>query len=272
MDLAGHTGGGRLDLFAARAAPVQLTWLGYPNITGIPAMDGRITDARSDPADLEGAEPLLRLPETFLCYGGDPDLPLPPLRDPSAPPVLASFNQLPKLNGAVIAAWAQILAAVPEAQLLLKARELGDPGTAARLRASFEAAGTDPERLTIMAQTKDWRAHMALYGEVDLALDPFPYAGTTTSCEALWMETPVLTLAGDRHAARVGASLLGGLGLESLIAWDRQDYIARAVALLRDRTRLQSLSHGLRARMRSAPLCDAPRFARAMEALYRGLV
>jgi protein O-GlcNAc transferase len=158
---------------------------------------------------------------------------------------------------------------MPGTHLLTKALQLVDPGTAARFRAAFAAEGVDPSRLELVSWQLPSREHLALYDKVDIALDPFTYNGTTTTCEALWMGVPVVTLHGDRHAGRVGASLLTAVGLEGMIAETPEEYVATAAALAQDLDRLENLRRGLRARVAASPLCDAVGFARAMEAAYR---
>jgi protein O-GlcNAc transferase len=274
VDLAGHTADNRMDVLADRLAPVQVNWLGYPATTGLASMDYRLTDARADPvgeSDAHAVERLLRLPDTFLCYQ-------PPAEAPEvsaapnasgAPFTFASFNNTPKMTRDVVAAWARILRAVPQARLLLKSRSLIDAATRARISAEFAAEGVPAARLELVGWLRKPDDHLRLYETVDLALDPFPYNGTTTTCEALWMGVPVLTLAGRRHAARVGASLLGGLGLADYVAADVDDYVARAVSLANAPAPLNTLRRELRARMAASPLCDGTRFARAMEAAYQ---
>jgi protein O-GlcNAc transferase len=274
VDLSGHTANHRLAVFARRPAPIQLSWLGYPCTTGLAAIDYRLTDALADPApaaDALHAERLVRLPHGFQVYV--PPRPAPEVGPPPAARAGAltfgSFNNLAKLNDDVIALWARILAAVPGSRLLLKFHQLADAATGARYRARFAAAGIAAERVLLEPGIGDWTRHMARYGAVDIGLDPFPYNGTTTTCEALWMGVPVVTLRGDRHAGLVGASLLTRLGLTELIAADRDDYVAKATALAGDAARLASLRAGLRARFAASPLGDPARFARAVEAAYR---
>jgi predicted O-linked N-acetylglucosamine transferase (SPINDLY family) len=180
-----------------------------------------------------------------------------------------SFNNLAKVNDRVADVWARLLAAVPDSRLLLKFYQLGDPPTRERHRARLLAAGIAAERLILEPGLRDWPQHMARYGVVDIALDPFPYNGTTTTCEALWMGVPVVTLAGDRHAGRVGASLLHQVGLDDLVARDADDYVAKAAALARDAARRTTLRATLRARVAGSSLGDAAGFARAVEAAYR---
>ncbi len=273
VDLAGHTLDNRLAVFARKPAPIQITWLGYPCTTGMAAMDYRMTDAIADPAPAaEGLhrERLLRLPHGFLTYR-----PRHPPPEIAPPPALArgavtfgSFNNLSKLNDRVIACWARVLDAVPGSRLLLKFHQFADAAMCELYRARFAAAGVAPEHLLLERGVSNWSAHMAMYDGVDVALDPFPYNGTTTTCEALWMGVPVVTLAGDRHAGRVGASLLTRVGLAELIADDVDAYVATAVALARDTQRLATLRAGLRARC-AATLGDAAQFARDVESAYR---
>jgi predicted O-linked N-acetylglucosamine transferase (SPINDLY family) len=182
-----------------------------------------------------------------------------------------SFNNLAKVNEAVVAAWARIVAAVPASRLLLKARPLNDPATRARYQAQFEAAGIPSERLILQSTATSWADHMAHYAAVDIALDPFPYNGTTTTCDALWMGVPVITWRGDRHASRVGASLLSQLALDELIAEDLDGYVATAAALAADRPRLAGLRATLRDRLIGSPLGDAKGFTRALESAYRDI-
>ncbi|MBI4184062.1 MAG: tetratricopeptide repeat protein [Proteobacteria bacterium] len=270
VDLAGHTGENRLGLFALRPAPVQATWIGYPNTTGLAAIGWRITDAIADPPgarDTLYSERLVRLPGCFLCYRPPAAAPE-PARAPG-PFAFGSFNHLAKLNPRVIAAWAEILRRVPAARLVLKARSLADAETRARVLAAFAQAGVAAERIALHAWIGDPAGHLGLYREVDVALDPFPYNGTTTTCEALWMGVPVVTLAGEAHAGRVGASLLSAAGLPELIAGTADAYVERAVALAADRGRLARLRDGLRRRLAASALTDANAHTRALEAAYR---
>ncbi len=273
VDLAGHTAKNRLPVFAYKPAPVQVTWLGYPNTTGLKAIDYRLVDAVTDPegtADAFARETLVRLPEGFLCYRGRDEAPL-----PGPAPWLAtgaitfgSFNNPSKLSAATLDGWAQLLTRVPTARLLLKGKPFADAATRALCLDRFADRGVAAERLELVAWLPD-QNHLALYDRVDIALDPFPYNGTTTTCEALWMGVPVVTLRGDRHAGRVGASLLTQIGLTDLIANSVETYVETAAALSGDPARLSDLRRSLRPRMAASPLCDAPAFARKIEAAYR---
>lgn len=276
VDLAGHSGLNRLSALAGKPAPVQITWLGYANTTGLPAMDARLVDAITDPegvADPHATERLIRLPVPFLCFAPPDDAP------PETPPPLlrkgwvtfGSLNALPKHTPEVFALWARILAAVPDSRLLLRDRSFEHPEARNRLEKTFAHLGIAADRLILLGWSPGRNDHLARYGEIDVALDPFPYNGTITSCDALWMGVPLLTLPGRRHAARVGASLLTAVRLEELIATDADDCVARAVALANDPDRLTALRAGMRARLLASPLCDAERFTRNLEGTYRDL-
>ncbi len=269
IDLAGHTAGNRMSLFAARVAPVQMTYLGYPNTTGLDSVDWRITDAWADPpgtTESLHSEELLRIAGGFLCFRPRPDSP-----EPAPPPLstsadggvtYGSFSLPAKISPATMRMWAEILRRVPRARLLLKGASFGDPATRAayqRRLALSPLAGLDVE---ICGPLPDERDHLAAYGRVDIALDTFPYGGTTTTCEALWMGVPVVTLAGRTHASRVGASLLTRLGEPSLIADSPAAYVHAAVTLAAAPQRLQALRSTLRERMRRSGITDGAEFAR----------
>lgn len=275
VDLAGHTRGNRLDVLALRPAPVQVTWLGYPGTTGLPGIDVRLVDAVTDPspaADAWASERLVRLPAPFLCYGPPADAP-PPERADGGPLTFGSFNSLAKLSAETVALWAAVLRAVPEARLLLKARALGDAAVRDDVAGRFAAHGVAADRLRLVGWVDDRRGHLGLYGEVDVALDPTPYAGTTTTCEALWMGVPVVTLAGRAHAGRVGVSLLRAVGgpAGEGVAADADAYVATAARLAGDATLRASLRQELRGRLAASPLCDGRRFAEAWTAALEGL-
>jgi predicted O-linked N-acetylglucosamine transferase (SPINDLY family) len=274
--LAGHTANNRLPVFALKPAPVQVTWLGYPGSTGLSAIDYRLVDAVTDPVDeaeCAASEKLFRLDGCFLCFGGSTEAP-----SPSLPPSVAtgavtfgSFNNPSKYSDATLNAWAELLRRMPAARLLLKGLPFTDPATQDRYRARLVERGIAPERITILGWAPERAGHLAQYREVDVALDPFPYNGTTTTCEALWMGVPVVCLRGERHSGRVGASLLAAVGFEELVAKDVETYIDIAVRLAHDKQRLIDLSGSLRTKMAGSPLCDAHGFARKMERAYRSM-
>jgi predicted O-linked N-acetylglucosamine transferase (SPINDLY family) len=273
VDLAGHTANSRLLIFAYHPAPVQVTYLGYPNTTGLSQIDYRFTDALADPPGAEElhTETLVRLPKGFLCYQPISEAP-----EVLAPPCLengtitfGSFNSLQKLNAEIIQCWATILAEVPDSRLLLKSAALGDHATLENLQQRFLEVGITADRLILVDRIPVRSAHIGYYSQIDIALDPFPYNGTTTTCEALWMGVPVITLEGDSHVSRVGVSLLSQLGLQELIATTQAEYIDKAVNLAKNIDYLASLRSQLRQRMASSSLCNAPDFAARVEESYR---
>lgn len=272
VDLAGHTGGSRLGLFARRAAPVQVTYLGYANTTGLETFDARLTDGWADPpgrAERLHSEPLARLPRPFLAWQPPAGAPDPDPLPPGEQVTFGCFNNAAKVvDPACIALWARLLDAVPGARLLLKAHQLAHPTARARVEGLFAAHGVAGDRLELTGRL-GFEEHLRLHRRVAVMLDPTPYAGTTTTCEALWMGCPVVTLAGDRHAARVGVSLLAAVGLDELVATTPGEYLAIAAGLARDPARLERLRRGLRERVARSPLRDGPGLARAVEAVYR---
>ena len=274
IDLSGYTGGGRLDVVAASNAPLRLSWLGYPSKTGAACIDGRIVDGITDPegSSLEGAgEGLLRLEEAFLCYAPREDLPpVAPLPAAAAGCVtFGSFNNAAKLNADVIGLWASVLKAVPGSRLVLKSWQYRDEAFVENLKLAFEARGVSREGLQFFGRIASYKEHLDLYGMVDIALDTFPYNGTTTTCEALAMGVPTLAIEGNRHASRVGMSLMSHVGLRDWIAGDATDFVAKAVEKARDLEFLSGLRLRLRERLASSPLGDAAGFARRFEALVR---
>lgn len=273
VDLSGHTAGNRLAAFALRPAPVQLTWLGYVSTTGLRAIDYRITDRWIDPAGYEAhsTERLLRLDGCSLCYR-------PPAASPEVAPLPAlarghvtfgSFNGVVKLSGRCIALWARLLHAVPGARLLVKSRTLDDAFVRARVAARFAAAGIEAARLELRGGQAETRSHLEQYAEVDIALDPLPYNGVTTTCEALWMGVPTLSLAGTTHAGRFGRSLLSAAGVPELSPASEAGFVAIGTMLAADLQRLAAVREGLRSRLAASPLMDEIGFARRMEAAYR---
>lgn len=272
VDLMGHTLGNRLLVLARKPAPVQASWLGYFDTTGIEAIDYVIADASVCPTedDERYVERVVRLPDSYLCYPGLNGAPtpgeLPALR--RGAPTFGCFNHLSKVSPEVIRLWATLLKRVPDARLLLKAPSLGDPQVQARVRDQFAAHGIGPDRLTFLGSSSQ-AVQLAAYGEVDVALDPFPYNGGTTTAEALWMGVPVVTLPGDRWVSRVGSSMLHAAGLPELVAATPAEYVDLAASLVADVPRLAALRAELRARVTRSALCDATRVTRALERAYR---
>jgi len=277
VDLAGHTELNRLPLLAHRMAPVQATYLGYPDTTGLRSMDYRLVDAISDPpgeADPFCTERLLRWAPTAWCYAPPAIVPELPERSSAEdrPVVFGCFNNYAKVTDEALRAWGRLLAAVPASRLRLKGFGLGAPALRAAARERLTRAGIDPARVDLLERLKSQAEHLAAYGEMDVALDTFPYHGTTTTCEALWMGVPVVTLAGDRHASRVGVSLLQAVGHPEWVAADWDDYVRKAAALATDPARQARPREGLRAEMRRSPLLDhagqAARFGAALEEMW----
>lgn len=276
VDLAGHTGSNRLPVFARKPAPIQVTYLGYPNTTGLDCMDYRLTDAWADPPGLTDdyyTEELIRLPGCFLCY--NPPITAPPVMELPAKTIgritFGSFTNLPKLTPEVIALWSPILHAVPTARLILKVRWFEDEPIRTRYLAMFAEHNIDSTRVKLIGLIPDTNHHLAFYGNIDIALDSFPYNGTTTTCEALWMGVPTIALAGRTHVSRVGFSLLTAVGLPELIAANPEEYVALAVALAADWNQLAQLRASLRKRVAGSPLYDAIAHTRSIEAKYRSL-
>ncbi|HEC05415.1 MAG TPA: tetratricopeptide repeat protein [Thiolapillus brandeum] len=269
VDLAGHTANNRLGVFARKPAPLSVTYLGYPNTTGLAAVDYRFTDAVADPPGLTDCyytEELVRLDRGFLCYKPPEDSP-PVSRSVGETDsvMFGSFNNLAKVTPAVIGAWARILSEVSGSRLLLKSRATSDPYVRGRISALFAAHGISSDRLIYQNHLARVSDHLSAYAGMDIALDTFPYNGTTTTCEALWMGVPVISLCGEVHASRVGASLLGQVGLDRLVASDIDSYVGLAVALAGDKIGRQELRDNLRSAVRQSSLCDAGAFARKVE-------
>ncbi len=273
VDLSGHTAGNRLMVFIYKPAPIQISWLGYPNTTGLTAIDYRFTDSIADPvgdSDKCHSEQLIRLPNGFLCYKGDDSIPppkvLPCIKHEYV--TFGSFNNLTKVNNHVIKLWSKILRAVPNAHFILKAKQLADSETKFRYLDMFMKEGIDSDRIELHSTLSKVEDHLALYNSIDIALDPFPYNGTTTTCEALWTGVPTITLKGSRHAGRVGASILTHVGLEEFIAESEQEYIEIAVKLAEDTSSLAKIRSGLRQQMKNSVLCDKKLFTRNIEKVY----
>ncbi|MGH7042601.1 MAG: tetratricopeptide repeat protein, partial [Acetobacteraceae bacterium] len=273
IDLGGYGDAGRMAACAHRPAPVQIKWVGMQtHSSGLPEMDWIITDRWETPPALESTytERPLRLADGYVCYSPPPYAPdvapLPCLRTGRI--TFGCFNNLAKITTETISVWAEVLRAVPGARLVAKTHQLADPPTAARLRAAFAAHGIDPARV----ETRGGSGHRAFLGEyndIDLVLDPFPYSGGLTTCEALWMGVPTVTVPGETFASRHSASHLSNAGLADWVAPDLAGYIGRAVAAAGDVPALAALRAGLRARVKASPLCDAPRFGRSLGAGLR---
>ena len=274
VDLAGQTFGARMAVFAAKPAPVQASWLGYFNTTGLPTVDAFITDPHSSPEGQERwfSEKLVRLPDSRFCFVAPPHMP-----DPGPLPALSKgsitfgcCNHLGKINNRVLALWAEILAAVPGSTLLIQARALDDAPNAERIGTQAQAAGIPRERL-VLRRFQPAELAARVYCEIDIALDPFPFCGGQTSLDALWMGVPVVTLPGELIASRQTTSFLANLDLSQYAARDAAAYRDTAIALALDTAALSELRAGLRARMQASPLCDVSRFTHNLERAWMDL-
>ncbi|MBX3358545.1 MAG: hypothetical protein KF745_08955 [Phycisphaeraceae bacterium] len=264
IELSGLTRGQRLGAVALRPAPVQVTYIGYPNTTGLAAIDWRLIDAHTDPPGAERwcVERLARLDPCFLCYTAPQSTPAEFSRidDGDDTIVFGSFNNLQKITSRVMAVWASLLKEVPRSRLMLKSPGLREEEVRSEVLARFEHLGVDRSRIETMPPTDRIADHLQQYRRMDIALDTFPYNGTTTTGEALYMSVPVVTLEGVGHPARVGESMLRAAGLPELVAADEAGYVRVAAALAADRPRLADLRANLRDRVRRSPLCDGPRY------------
>ncbi len=276
IELSGHTSGNRLTALARKPAPIQVSYLGYPNTTGLATMDYRLTDAWADPPGKNEhlyTEKLVRLATGFLCYQ-------PPVNVPECGPLpcqsngyitFGSFNTLKKINSHVIKAWAEIIKSVPGSHLVLKAKGLNDEQTRQRYLHYFVDQGIDAERIEILPPEKNMLDHLAQYQRIDIALDTFPYNGTTTTCEALWMGVPVIVLEGDRHVSRVGVSIMKQASLEEFIASDLQHYQQLAINLANEKEKLAILRRNLRNHLKQSLLTNAKSFTQELEQHFRAM-
>ncbi len=269
LDLSGHTAKSRLPIFGWKPAPVQVSWLGYFATTGVAEMDYLLADKVGVPDTQRGnfSETVWYLPDTRLCFTAPKaDVPLaslPALKNGYI--TFGCFQNLPKVGEKVLEAWAHILKALPGAKLRWQCKQLADPTVADRLMEHFRRLGIERDRLMLHGVTSR-EAYLAVHAEVDVVLDTFPYPGGTTTCEALWMGVPTLTLAGDSLLSRQGASLLTAAGLEDWVAASVDDYIDKAIKLAGDLPGLAALRAGLRSQVIMSPLFDSKRFARNLEA------
>lgn len=272
VDLAGHTGGNRLGAFARRPAPMQISYLGYPNTTGLSAMGYRITDEIADPKDAQHSEHLVRLPGCWCCWS-------PPANAPEVAALPMQSNgrvtfglthKPPKLNEVMIPLFARVLKSVPGSRLLIFRNTL-DESTKQRLLKAFAEQGIAADRLELASGSARDGAHLAVYSRIDISLDSLPWSGHATTCESLWMGVPMVTLRGDRHAGRMSASIITAVGLAELIAENADQYVEVATKLARDFERLSRLRSELRVKVKASPLCDAIAFTRQLESAYRAI-
>jgi predicted O-linked N-acetylglucosamine transferase (SPINDLY family) len=274
IDLSGHTAHNRLPVFAYKPAPVQATWLGYFATTGVKEIDYIIGDPYVTP---EGeadhfVEKIWALPETYCCFSpprGAPEVAaLPALSNGFV--TFGCFNNLAKVNERVIALWARVLQAVPGSKLMLKTKALTDETVKARIRGQFQERGVEADRLILEGPAPRTEL-LGAYGRVDIALDPFPYPGGTTSAEALWMGVPVLTKRGDRFLSHVGETIAHNSGQSEWIAQNEAEYVQKAVQFTQDLPSLAARRAQMREKLLQSPLYDAKRFARHLEQALRGM-
>ncbi|RXH81461.1 hypothetical protein DVH24_034882 [Malus domestica] len=275
VELTGHTANNKLGTMACRPSPVQVTWIGYPNTTGLPAIDYRITDSLADPPDSKQkhVEELVRLPDCFLCYTPSPEagpvMPTPALSNGFV--TFGSFNNLAKITPKVLQVWARILSAIPNSRLVVKCKPFSCDSVRERFLSTLEQLGLEPLRVDLLPLILLNYDHMQAYSLMDISLDTFPYAGTTTTCESLYMGVPCVTMAGSVHAHNVGVSILSKVGLGNLIAKSEDEYVQLAVQLASDITALSNLRMGLRDLMARSPVCDGPKFTFGLESAYRSM-
>jgi len=275
VDLSGHVSCNRLPVFAKQPAKIQINWLGYPNTTGLSSIHYRFTDAIADPQsnDAYYSEQLIRFAPCFLSY--EPEKKSPEVStlpaDHADIITFGSFNNLAKMNASVIKRWSNILKALPNTRLLLKAIPLSDIKIQEYVINKFRSHGVTNE-IHCVGFIENLQSHLELYHQVDLALDPFPYNGTTTTCDALWMGVPVLTQCGETHASRVGASLLSCVGLTDFIAHSDADYVSKAIFLCQHLDILRKIRTKLRNLCLQSALMDGLKFTRSMENVFYNLV
>ena len=269
VDLCGHAAGNRLPVFAMRPAPVQVSYLGYPNTTGLESMDYRIVDGITDPVNYDGmlTEERIYINPSFLVYSPSKDAPsvsvLPALTNGYI--TFGSFNNLAKVTSGVIDVWANIIRSVPNARLMIKARQYADPELRKVHLERFSDCGIGVDRIELVSYSPTTEEHLSMYRHVDIALDTFPYNGTTTTFEALWMGVPVVSLCGYAHASRVGASVLTNIEMPELIADTEDQYITAAIRLSSDLGKLASIRSTLRQRMSNSALMDGKAFCEKYE-------
>lgn len=277
IDLSGHTAHNRLPVFAWKPAPVQVSWLGYLASTGVPGMDFILADPVSVPQPHREhfSEKVWYLPDTVNCLtppAASAKLAItPPPSVRNGYITFGSFQNITKINDEVLALWGQIFHAMPQARLRFHSKQMNSPAVREQLQKRLAHFGIQPERVTIEGTISSREDYLATHAEVDIILDSFPYPGITTTCEALWMGVPTLTLAGDTMLARQGASLLTCAGLEEWVARNKEEYVALALAQAADVNRLAQLRSGLRQKVLASPLFDAPRFAPHLEDALQGM-
>jgi predicted O-linked N-acetylglucosamine transferase (SPINDLY family) len=275
FDMSGYTGSNRLKVFAMKPAPVAASWIGYFATTGLKEIDYVLASQWVVPEREENqwVEQVWRLPDTYLCFTEPPDAPVPgPLPALTAGHItFGCFNNFNKLSDVTLAAWRELMSAVPDSRLILRSSGYYHHQTLPDQTSRLAAGGLDLSRIRIDPKLSSYDAHLRSYDEIDIALDPFPYNGGTTTVEALYMGVPVLVKAGDRYVAHMGEGILHSAGLPDWIAPDSGGYAALGARFAADLGGIAALRAGLRERMLASPLFDAPRFARNLEDAIRDM-
>ncbi|MFQ5469338.1 MAG: sulfotransferase domain-containing protein [Gammaproteobacteria bacterium] len=271
IDLSGHTGDSRVSVMRYKPAPVQITYLGYPNTTGLGSVDYRITDHFSESGKQKYTEQLIYMPESFICFGefNDREISSELAAKRNGYITFGSFNNVGKITPTAIRVWSEILNRVEGSRLIVKSGNVEQSQIQKNVINEFAKYGIHEDRLELRGYHVEKNNHLDYYNEVDIALDTFPYNGTTTTCEALWMGVPVLTLVGDVHAQRVSYSILKNIGIEEIIAYSEEQYIDIALQLANDIERLEKLHKLIPVQLKSSILCDPDRFTRQLETLYQ---
>jgi predicted O-linked N-acetylglucosamine transferase (SPINDLY family) len=274
VDLAGHSSRNRLMVFAQKPAPIQVTYLGYPNTTGIPTIDYRITDSTTDPKKNEHlyTEKLIYIDPCFLCYSPQEDVPLSHLKASCQNIIFGSFNNIGKLNDGVVQVWSKILKNLPGSIIMLKSAGFTDKDTQHLWRKKFNNLGINDHQVLFSGYIPDIKKHLSVCHNVDIALDTFPYNGTTTTFETLWLGIPVITLSGNSHVSRVGHSILKSIGLEELVAHSKDEYVNKVIQLASNKFLLKMFRKQLRNLMKQSVLADGKTFTRQIEYKFQKMM
>lgn len=274
VDLSGYTAKNRLPVFAMKPVPIQITAIGYPNTTGIKGIDYRITDCYCDEEGINDkyyTEKLIRMDKSFLCYRNFEGAPEVKKNNDKDEIVFGSYNSINKLTNEMVKTWSEILIKVSKSKLVLKSKIFSDEEIAEEIKKRFIDNGVEEQQINLIAQHQTTKEHLNSYNEIDIALDSFPYNGTTTTFEAMYMGVPVITLAGKRHASRVGVSILSNVGLNELITYSTQEYVEKAVELAKDREQIKFFYENLRGIMLKSPLMDSVNYVKELEKIFRQL-
>ena len=274
VDLAGHSSSNRLMVFAQKPSPIQVTYLGYPNTTGIPTIDYRITDSTTDPKKNEHlyTEKLIYIDPCFLCYSPQEDVPLSHLKASCQNIIFGSFNNIGKLNDDVVQVWSKILKNLPGSIIMLKSAGFTDKDTQHLWRKKFNNLGINDHQVLFSGYIPDIKKHLSVCHNVDIALDTFPYNGTTTTFETLWLGIPVITLSGNSHVSRVGHSILKSIGLEELVAHSKDEYVNKVIQLASNKFLLKMFRKQLRNLMKQSVLADGKTFTRQIEYKFQKMM